>query len=163
MKISSAFAGIAAIVSTATPALADAKPAKAAASLCPPGRSTPREQLQAFNDFVEAFVVRQEYDAATFNKYIAEDYIQHNPFALSGRQAVIDFFASVPRFSQNNTIINKGFGNGVGYIHYRVDRVNATQPSAVVDIFRYNGSCIQEHWDVIQERPANSINPIALF
>jgi predicted SnoaL-like aldol condensation-catalyzing enzyme len=25
------------------------------------------------------------------------------------------------------------------------------------------GTCIVEHWDVIQFRPANSINPIAMF
>jgi hypothetical protein len=30
-------------------------------------------------------------------------------------------------------------------------------------MWRWNGTCIQEHWDAIETLPANATNPIALF
>ncbi|UQC88297.1 uncharacterized protein CLUP02_13820 [Colletotrichum lupini] len=35
--------------------------------------------------------------------------------------------------------------------------------TAVVDIFRFQGSCIVEHWDVATAMPPNATNPLALF
>ncbi|KAF2220494.1 hypothetical protein BDZ85DRAFT_266686 [Elsinoe ampelina] len=163
MQLTIAFAGVATLLSIAAPALADASPSKAAAAFCPPRPASAREQRKIFNEFVNAFLVEKDYSVNFFNTYIAEDYIQHNPFALSGRQAVIDFFSTVSPDAVNNTVISKGIDGNFAYVHYRIDQLNATQPSAVADIYRFNGSCIQEHWDVIQQRPANAINPIALF
>lgn len=37
------------------------------------------------------------------------------------------------------------------------------EPAAVVDVVRFEGTCIMEHWDVIQERPGNATNSNALF
>jgi predicted SnoaL-like aldol condensation-catalyzing enzyme len=34
---------------------------------------------------------------------------------------------------------------------------------AVVDIFRLEGEEIVEHWDVLQEVPANPVNPNGMF
>jgi predicted SnoaL-like aldol condensation-catalyzing enzyme len=49
----------------------------------------------------------------------------------------------------NFTIMHNGFYNDTGYLHYRV--VTADQyPQAITDILRYEGTCIMEHWDVIQ-------------
>ncbi len=36
-------------------------------------------------------------------------------------------------------------------------------PSAVVDLYRFEGSCIVEHWDVKQERQANDTNVVGPF
>jgi len=37
------------------------------------------------------------------------------------------------------------------------------EPIALADIYRMDGTCIVEHWDVTQARPANATNPIAMF
>lgn len=37
------------------------------------------------------------------------------------------------------------------------------KPKAVVDLFRMDGTCVMEHWDVIQERPENPKNPLAMW
>lgn len=56
-------------------------------------------------------------------------------------------------------------GSTKGWVHYRMDiaGVPADQFFAVLDLFRMNGTCIEEHWDVAQQRPINATNPLALF
>ncbi|TKX18245.1 hypothetical protein C1H76_9719 [Elsinoe australis] len=161
MQIISFLSSAAALLSLAAPATA--WPASSAAPICPPRAASPQEQREIFNDFVDAFLVRKDFSNSTWNTYIAEDYIQHNPFALSGRDNVIASFANINPAAVNYTVISKGIDGDFAYVHYRFDQLNVTQPSAVADIYRFNGSCIQEHWDVIQQRPENPLNPIALF
>ncbi|GJC79844.1 snoaL-like polyketide cyclase family protein [Colletotrichum tofieldiae] len=110
-----------------------------------------------------AFYEERNATKALLN-HVAEDYIQHNPNALSGRQnslSVLEPFISPS--TVNYTIMHTGFDNNVAYIHYRMDLVGGGQPFAVVDVFRFEGTCIMEHWDVAQQRPVNATNPIAMF
>ena len=60
------------------------------------------------------------------------------------------------------TVLRSSFDNDVGFVHLKI--VPATgEPIAVADIYRMQGSCIVEHWDVEQARPDNATNPIAMF
>lgn len=34
---------------------------------------------------------------------------------------------------------------------------------ALIDLFRMEGTCIVEHWDISQLKPADATNPIAMF
>jgi predicted SnoaL-like aldol condensation-catalyzing enzyme len=52
--------------------------------------------------------------------------------------------------------------NNTGCVHYREDGMGP-QLVAVVDILRFDGSCIMKHWDVVQELALNATNPVALF
>ncbi|KAL0936161.1 snoal-like polyketide cyclase family protein [Colletotrichum truncatum] len=130
---------------------------------CPPRSVSSSEQRAIFNDFVKDFYVEKNTTKALLN-HMTEDYIQHNPRVLSGRQSSVDFLATlVTPDGVNMTIIHNSFDNNIGYIHYRLDTLGAPQPTAIVDVFRFEGSCIMEHWDVIQDRPANATNPLAMF
>ncbi|KAK7723632.1 hypothetical protein SLS57_004446 [Botryosphaeria dothidea] len=132
------------------------------APYCPPRAATPAEQKAIFAEFVQKFLVQQNATKALLD-HVSEDYIQHNPFFPSGRQVVLDAFASIPPGATNSSIINQGFDADRGWVHYRQDQAGAPQPSAVVDIYRFEGTCIREHWDVIQQRPANATNPLAMW
>ncbi|KAH7160477.1 hypothetical protein B0J13DRAFT_519881 [Dactylonectria estremocensis] len=129
---------------------------------CPPRPATPKQQRVLLEQFIQTFFEERNATKALLN-HVAEDYIQHNPNALSGRQNALDFV--VPIISSDAvdfTIMHKAFDGGLAYVHYRMDVVGR-EPAAVVDVFRFNGTCIVEHWDVGQERDPGSINPLALF
>jgi len=134
--------------------------AAARAATCPPVSSTPEEQLASFNAFVQKFYYDKNVKAA-FLDHVDVNYIQHNPNALSGRQTAIDTLS--PVIGQFKiTLLNKGFVDNRGWVHYRMD-IGGSQPQAILDLFRFNGSCIMEHWDVAQARPTNPKNPLAMW
>lgn len=57
-------------------------------------------------------------------------------------------------------ILHQTFDQDIGVVHLKV----LSQPLlALADLFRLNGTCVVEHWDVNQALPANATNPIALF
>ncbi|KAF5517513.1 hypothetical protein CGCA056_v011157 [Colletotrichum aenigma] len=130
---------------------------------CPSRPASPAGQRAIFNDFVNDFYVERNTTKALLN-HMTEDYIQHNPNVLSGRQSSVDFLATlVTPEGVNMTIIHNNFDNNTGYILYHLDTLGAPEPTAIVDIFRFDGTCIVEHWDVIQVRPANATNPLAMW
>lgn len=47
-------------------------------------------------------------------------------------------------------------------MHFRED-VAGAPPTAVVDILKFEGTCVVEHWDVAQARPENPSNPRAMW
>lgn len=155
------FLSIVSVFLAATP-LALAKPTKPSKPNCPPRKVSQHEKKQIWEDFVKTFWVDKTPTVA-FANHIDENYIQHNPGALSGRQAAIDTFANMNMASLTYTILNKGFDGNTGWIHTKMEIAGVPQPYAVVDVLRFEGSCIMEHWDVAQMRPANSINPIAMW
>ncbi|KAH7055806.1 hypothetical protein B0J12DRAFT_726768 [Macrophomina phaseolina] len=130
------------------------------AELCPPKYAPADLQRAIFYDFVNTFYTIGNTTEA-FLTHVDESYIQHNPAILSGRDAAISaldgYFANA-----NLTIMRTAFDSPYGWIHYRVDQ-KGLEPTAYIDVYRFNGSCVVEHWDVIQERPANATNPLALF
>ena len=48
-------------------------------------------------------------------------------------------------------------------VHVHVERFPGDPGLAVVDIFRVANGMIAEHWDVLQEVPANPVNPLPMF
>lgn len=129
-------------------------------SYCPPQPACEADQIVLWNEFVDELWIKKNVSLA-FNTYVDVNYIQHNPYANSGRQPAIDYLT--PLWPLDNfTIIHNGFYNNTGYLHYRVDTAGQ-YPQAITDILRYNGTCIMEHWDVIESWSPNFTNPLALF
>lgn len=60
------------------------------------------------------------------------------------------------------TIIQTLFESPYGVVHYKFELLGQA-PAAITDIWRFEGSCIVEHWDVIQSLPTDTPNPITLF
>ncbi|KAF8210042.1 hypothetical protein K438DRAFT_1571373 [Mycena galopus ATCC 62051] len=97
--------------------------------------------------------------------HFIEDFINHNPATVDG---IASSFALVePLFTNSNIAVNiqilhQAFVAPYGWVHYRIDGFNP-EPTAVVDVYQFNGSCVVEHWDIIQERPVNSTSSHPLF
>jgi predicted SnoaL-like aldol condensation-catalyzing enzyme len=148
-------------------ALVSIQLAVAAEPNCPPRPASPEQQAKIFFQFVDTFVNKNDFVTALSN-HVADTYIQHNPAALSGREQTLGFFKNMPKGKTpsrgvKNTIINQGFTNNVGFVHYKMEMPGSPRPKAVVDLFRMDGTCVMEHWDVIQERPDNPKNPLAMW
>jgi len=96
-------------------------------------------------------------------KYIAEDYIQHNPMAADGRQALIDlatkWFQGAPK--EKIDIQHIAADKDLVFIHLK-SRMG-TKTVSVIDIFRIKDGKIAEHWDVMQEVPEKSANSHPMF
>jgi predicted SnoaL-like aldol condensation-catalyzing enzyme len=87
-----------------------------------------------------------------------DDYIQHNPQAGNGLQAVKAFFAPIgPVDVEVQRVIADGDLVAV-HSHYK------TWNTAGVDIFRFNDDGkIIEHWDVLQPVPETTASGNDMF
>jgi predicted SnoaL-like aldol condensation-catalyzing enzyme len=147
-------------LTTVFSSLAVATLASAAAN-CPGRIVTSFEQLEIFKTFVRKFYVEKNIPAA-FTDHVAESYIQHNPNFKSGRQIASDGLSKyIPTL--NITVAKISLSDNHGWVLAKQTAPGKEGYTAVVDIFRFNGSCVVEHWDIIQQRPTNASNPLALF
>ena len=113
--------------------------------------------------FADIFYRQKDVERA-FMEFVAEDYIQHNPNILDGRQAAIDMLK--PKFSNPDASfeIKRILVDGdlaMIHVHGKMDKVSLG--GAVADIFRLENGKIVEHWDVLQPVPENAVNPHPMF
>ena len=97
-------------------------------------------------------------DVDAFDDLIAEDYLQHNPQARNGLQAVKEFFRPVgPVDVDVYRVIAEG-DLVATHSHYK------TFNMAAVDIWRFDdeGKMI-EHWDVLQTVPETTVSGNDMF
>lgn len=127
---------------------------------CPPHYASSKTQEALFHAYVQKFYVQENVTGAV-EDYVADDYIQHNPYVDSGKENAIKAL-SVLFTGVNITLLHTGFENGYGWVFSRFD-IPGLPPTATMDLLRYNGSCIQEHWESSEALPANATNPLALF
>ncbi|PVI03673.1 hypothetical protein DM02DRAFT_611977 [Periconia macrospinosa] len=144
---------------TATPKLPVAYQAQPVQN-CPPSPVSSQKQAKIFQDFLQTFLI--EGNITKTATFLDVDYIQHNPYVLSGRQSFLDAFGSGGGGNSTFEIVHTALQNNIAWVHYK-NIAPGSPLTAVVDVYRFNGSCIMEHWDVIQSLPADAINPLALF
>ena len=105
-------------------------------------------------EFYEAGLNRKDFDAAA--KFFGSRYVQHNPTApdgIEGFKAFLNFLRE--KFPDSRSEIKRSFAEGDYVIlHVHSVREKGTRGRAIVDIFKLEDGKIVEHWDVIQEIPA---------
>jgi predicted SnoaL-like aldol condensation-catalyzing enzyme len=97
-------------------------------------------------------------DVDALDDLIVDDYVQHNPQAGNGLQAVKDFFAPVgPVDVDVHRVVAEG---DLVAVHSNYKTFNM----AGVDIFRLNDDAkIIEHWDVLQPIPETTASGNDMF
>lgn len=106
-------------------------------------------------DMWREFLEAGHLDAA--EKYLAEDYMQHNPLAATGRKAVVEFFS---RFSKPKEIVDTIKTSVVSIVAEKdlvvisfarelPDPKDNTKKYTTTwfDMFRIENGKIAEHWD----------------
>ncbi|WP_066555851.1 nuclear transport factor 2 family protein [Croceicoccus bisphenolivorans] len=86
------------------------------------------------------------------DEIVAEDYIQHNPFAGQGREGLREFFTSfmplpIKRMNGGESIYINIMAEGD-----LVVRQDVRARGMLIDIFRIEDGMLKEHWDAF--RPA---------
>jgi predicted SnoaL-like aldol condensation-catalyzing enzyme len=125
------------------------------------------QQLEAnkriAQEFYDAAINRKDYEAAS--RYLGSRYTQHNPTAADGPEGLkgfIDFLKA--RFPNQRGEIKRVIAEGdLVVLHVHSTRGDGTPGRAIVDIFRIEGGKVVEHWDVIQDIPAQPANSNGMF
>ncbi|TFK21209.1 hypothetical protein FA15DRAFT_717785 [Coprinopsis marcescibilis] len=128
------------------------------------GPNLEKQQQEATADFAHIFLELNQVKAA-FDRYVPGQYIQHNPNSQQGREYAIQVLTAI---RADPTIVTSHIttfsGEGYGGMHYKVIRpATENLTLAIFDYFRFEGTCIVEHWDVSQRILGNETNPIAFF
>ena len=141
-----------------------ASPLENLTSYCNPSRPASGNELRGiFYDYVEEFYFQRDFAGAT-NKYVALNLIQHNPQIANGSAAQIAAVTSIlanydgPNFEL--ALVDEERGYGIVFNQFIGKPGTGLPLSAVVDIWRFEGTCIVEHWDAIEALPPNSTNPV---
>lgn len=103
-------------------------------------------------------------DLSVIDTYIVEGYIQHNPYAADGRQAIKEFakklLSNAPKTKVDFQHI--AADGDLVFLHIKAKN-SAGKDMALVDIFRLKNGKIVEHWDVMQDVPETAANAHPMF
>ncbi|KAF6749134.1 hypothetical protein DFP72DRAFT_914719 [Ephemerocybe angulata] len=152
----------AAVLLCATSALAKPPSKPKVCSTKEKGPDLEEKQQEALAGFAHLFLDKQDVKAA-FDTYVPGEYIQHNPFSAQGREVAIEFLAASMAAGVKTSNLTIFGGQGYGSLHYKMVILTTNETYSVLDYFRFKGTCIVEHWDVLQTITGNETNPIAYF
>jgi predicted SnoaL-like aldol condensation-catalyzing enzyme len=102
-------------------------------------------------------------NADAVNTYLAKDYIQHNPIAADGREALENMLRIWFKDAPKEKIDIRHIGADGDFVYIHTKSKMGDKVFSVIDIFRLENDTIVEHWDVIQEVPKESANPHPMF
>ena len=97
------------------------------------------------------------------DKYIAEDYIQHNPMAADGREALKNALKGWFENASKEQIDIRRIGADGDLVFLHTKNNFGGKTFSVIDIFRIENGIIAEHWDVIQQVPDSAANEHPMF
>ena len=127
------------------------------------GDIDPERTKQTATGFLDT--VYNQHDVGAIERFVAEDYRQHNPNMPDGRQPLIDWTAGIlakyPEFRMN---IKRVLGeNDLAVVHSHAVAFPGHAGKAVIDIFRIRDGKVVEHWDVAQDVPTEAANDNGMF
>lgn len=158
-------------VTLPSPVMAQALNAPVVAHPDPEALFTSRDRKLHRNKQVALKIVKELLEAGHWDRaplYLTKQYIQHNPFAASGLDAVIHFFVDVAKIQpkpipvrmQTKVVAVQAEGDyvTVSYVRELPDPKDATKTYTTTwfDMWRFKDGKADEHWDPAALPPAQS-------
>ncbi|RXZ72518.1 nuclear transport factor 2 family protein [Agromyces albus] len=104
-------------------------------------------------------------DMAVIDRVVRPDYIQHNPLAPDGPEAMKAFGAGfLQQFPEAEYVEKRAISEGdLVVLHSNIILAPGAPGLAVFDIFRFQDGKIAEHWDILQNVSATTVNGNDMF
>ena len=113
--------------------------------------------------FYEEVMIKGNVDVAA--EVMTADYIQHNPTAVSGRNGLLEHVKELNTQYPERKIIFHHMIAEANFVTTHIQFI--LKPGEVtcagMDLFRFEGDKLAEHWDVIQMIPEKSMNNNSMF
>ena len=126
---------------------------------------TPESNKKLVIDFYTEVLFQANYSAV--DKYIGDEYIQHNPTAKDGKAAMVKMLSALTpaegKVEPFGEIIRAIAEDDLVMLHIKSYHWPDKNGAAIVDIFRVKNGKIIEHWDVFQAVPERSANNNTMF
>lgn len=103
--------------------------------------------------------------AGALAMHVADNVTQHDPRIGDGSVAWLHALTEPGATHATVEIVHDLFDNGLGITHSRVEGGNGTKAwvRARADFYRFEGTCIVEHWDVVQGWGGSGANAHPMF
>ena len=125
--------------------------------------ATEEANLKLVVNFYEQFFNKHEVARAA--EVVSENYKQHNPEVPDGKKPFVDYFSQFFKETPQSKarIVRTATSGDLVWLQVHSTNSPSDRGQAVLDIFRVKNGKIVEHWDIIQDVPAQSANGNIMF
>lgn len=123
-----------------------------------------QQNKKIVTDFYEGVFLKHKVKEYS-DRYIGSQYIQHNPHVPDGKAPFVNYFTDYFKSNPDaKNVIKRSVSEGdLVVLHVHSTQNKQDRGEAIIDIFRVENGKIVEHWDVIQNIPADSANSNTMF